>query len=490
MDATVAELEVALSTAISSAIAARADEPLQFVATALQGGVPPAASATGSPLTSEEYITVHGKVIEKACSELVSQALQLQVDQPLQYVARGLLEPGVAEPRGEPIDGCTALAEVALAKATMEQEKVAAAAAAHLAKSDSQLAKAKQKERKVAARRQEHWHGLGGAVIESLLDHTALVDIAFLVSLARHGGVLPRRQELPPAARITSEGVWRLQCWERGFSLPVLVLSYPWNDAFHPDRLGETLRELLPVFEAMLDEARRWHPLGTVGVMVDYSSLPQEPRTEAEQQQFERGLGEMHRWYVHPATHVLVVATPLPTGASYGNTRPYLARGWCYLEMRMAALVKRRNLLWDLRNLAEAVDEGGGSEYRTLKEGMNAGRLPPMSPDRVAAEMRRSVADGTLAFSHAADEAVVLGMYRRGFEEAFRAADKADGEIYYNKLEWGDAEAELLAEAFEYMQAHDCIPAAKMLLGQNDFSEQGKDKLHAAMLRAGMAPAF
>ena len=198
----------------------------------------------------------------------------------------------------------------------------------------------------------------------------------------------------------------------------------------------------------------------------------------------------MHRWYVHPATHVLVVATPLPTGAPYGNTRPYLSRGWCYLEMRMSALVKRRNLLWDMRNFAEAVAEGGDSEYKTLKEGMNAGRLPPMSPDRVASEMRKSVASGTLSFSHAADEDVVLDMYRRGFEEAFRAADRPDGEIYYNKLEWGDAEAELLAEAIEYMRAHGCVPAARLLMGQNDISEVGKERLHAVMLAAGMEPAF
>ncbi len=134
--------------------------------------------------------------------------------------------------------------------------------------------------------------------------------------------------------------------------------------------------------------------------------------------------------------------------------------------------------------------EAGDCEYKTLKEGMNAGRLPPMSPERVAAEMGASIADGSLSFSHAADEGFVVGMYRRGLEEAFRAADQPDGEIYYNKLGWQDAEAELLAEAIEYMHAHGCVPAARMLMGQNYISDAGKERLHAVMLRAGMEPAF
>ena len=56
---------------------------------------------------------------------------------------------------------------------------------------------------------------------------------------------MPRWQELPQEAVIGPHNAWRLRCWGRQFSLPVLVLSYPWLDAVHPDREGEQLRRAL-----------------------------------------------------------------------------------------------------------------------------------------------------------------------------------------------------------------------------------------------------
>ena len=47
-------------------------------------------------------------------------------------------------------------------------------------------------------------------------------------------------------------------------SLGVLVLSYPWLDWFHPDRLGAQLRRLLPFLKAMLAEAKCDSPHCTV----------------------------------------------------------------------------------------------------------------------------------------------------------------------------------------------------------------------------------
>ena len=40
------------------------------------------------------------------------------------------------------------------------------------------------------------------------------------------------------------------------------------------------------------------------------------------------------------------------------------------------------------------------------------------------------------------------------------------------------------------MHADGCVPAARMLMGQNYISDAGKERLHAVMLRAGMEPAF
>ena len=424
----------------------------------------------------------------------------------------------------------TSFGEVAFSMATAEQQAVAdAAAAAPVVE--------KELQEKPGCITRDTWEETGGATLEPLLEHTALIDIRFLIGLARRGGVLPREQEVPACARITRDTLWRLHIWRELSSLPVLVLSYPWNDPFHPDQRGELLRTLMPIFEALLKQAQaplgaaiddRWMEHATVGVMIDYASLPQHPRSEAEQTRFSLGLQTMHSWYVHPFTHVLLVATPPPTGVNYSNTRPYLGRGWCYFEMRMAALVKKHHLLWDFRNfhgqtgvlpplyigllcaasytytvdclhygwtrasfhsctrptmafhVTPAADEYDDQNDQGLRAVMTAGRAAPLSPKQAEEEMLERVAlpefesDGTtrvhhsLKFSYDADTEVVAGLYRRGFTEAFKSYlvhAPRDTLISYDQLGWGDKEANELAEAMSYMAAHDCRPPKGGALG-------------------------
>ena len=90
---------------------------------------------------------------------------------------------------------------------------------------------------------------------------------------------------------------------------------------------------------------------------------------------------------------------------------------------------------------------------------------------------------GELNFSYGADADVVVGMYRRGFEEAYRSyleLAKDAQNISYPNLGWGDAEAETLVTSLEYMVKHDCCPAVPINLMKNEFSDASK----AAMLAA------
>ena len=128
-------------------------------------------------------------------------------------------------------------------------------------------------------------------MLEPLLEHTDLVDVNYLIALGEAGGVIPRWQDLPDCARINTANVWRLRCWDRNFALSVLVLSYPWLDRDPPDRLGETLRRILPILRALREKARQYGTHGTVGVLWDYMSLPQRPyRSEEEGERFKKGL--------------------------------------------------------------------------------------------------------------------------------------------------------------------------------------------------------
>ena len=202
----------------------------------------------------------------------------------------------------------TAEAELAeLRRLTPEQEAAAAKAAQRIGEVAAAAEAAPEEERAaVTFCGKEVWAMYGGGTIEPLLEHTPLIDLEYLVALAEGGGVMPcGRQNVPPAAFITTQNLWRLKLWgkkKNKVSLGVLVFSYAWLDWFHPDRMGAQLRMLLPFLEAMLAEAKRDSPYCTVGVMVDFVCLPQVPReTEADQLAFTRSLNNMFEWYYHPS---------------------------------------------------------------------------------------------------------------------------------------------------------------------------------------------
>ena len=71
----------------------------------------------------------------------------------------------------------------------------------------------------------------------------------------------------------------------------MLVLSYPWADYFHPDRAGELLRTLLPIFKICYAKAVSHHEMCTVGVMIDYMCLPQVPRSADHEDHRVEGTG-------------------------------------------------------------------------------------------------------------------------------------------------------------------------------------------------------
>ena len=109
------------------------------------------------------------------------------------------------------------------------------------------------------------WATYGGGAIKSLLDHTPLIDLDYLVALTEGGGVMPcGRQNVPPPRATSGASSCGARLKTKAL-LGVFVLSYPWLDWLHPDRLGAQLRRLLPFLKAMLAEAKRDSPHCTVG---------------------------------------------------------------------------------------------------------------------------------------------------------------------------------------------------------------------------------
>ena len=329
----------------------------------------------------------------------------------------------------------------------------------------------------------DEWTRSGGGAIAQLMEKTPLIDLAWVIDLIELGGTVPRCQDVPNAAVLTASTVWRLAIAAETCQLPVLVLSYPWLDFWHPDRLGAQLRGLLQLFKAYLNYLRRNHgPHCTVGLMMDFLCLPQKPfTTDAERARFGESLHSINEWYFHPSTCVLVVSTPPPAGAKYTNTRLHEARGWCYFEKCAAMAVKHNDCLWDVAGLAARTN--GEDDFVPMMLAMMAKREPPLSPDTMAEDLRSAVASGTRAFTANADVALVIEQYARGFVKAFISNVKGQcpglGTLFYWiwNLNWGDEQGRTMLEAMKYVVQHGEFPDGYLVIdcmGGNNFSEEMK----------------
>ena len=78
----------------------------------------------------------------------------------------------------------------------------------------------------------------------------ALLDAQYLIELAKAGGRLCRRQQLPKRAFIALP---RLKEVSPGYALPVVCISYLLLTATHPDPKGDHLRLIAELLEIRLD---------------------------------------------------------------------------------------------------------------------------------------------------------------------------------------------------------------------------------------------
>ena len=385
-----------------------------------------------------------------------------------------------------------------LRRLTPEQEAAAAKAAQRIKKVAAAAEAAPEEERAAATYfDDEAWADCGGGAIEPLLEHTPLIDLEYLVALAEGGGVMPcGRQNVPPAAFITQRNLWRVKLWgkrKNKASLGVLVLSYPWLDWFHPDRLGAQLRRLLPFLKAMLAEAKRDSPHCTVGVMIDFLCLPQKPfATEEDGARFGVSLKAINGWYFHPCTYTLLVTNPPPEGADYSNTRLHRDRGWCFFEQAASMVVKVGWCLLDFGAYEGATEFGDAyAEPGTCLGQMKAGRKPPIAPDAFGERMRARVASGELTFTANADMGFVIGQYEAGFVAAInRVAAEPDQyarSLFFTNLGWGDAEAAELRLALQYAAAKCAFPegAVKVDVYGNPISVEALARLPPCLRKGG-----
>eukprot|EP00415_Alexandrium_ostenfeldii_P000578 UN0578 len=149
--------------------------------------------------------------------------------------------------------------------------------------------------------------------------HVRLLRVGYLRRLARSGGVLQRRQELPESAFAGESALGSLG------SQNLFAISYCWLAKDHPDPEGFRVRDLVRRFDRL-----RVHDDALV--FMDWASLHQKPRTEFEQGSFRAALGMLV--YVFSTQRVQVLASNnLPEDSLRSK---YFESGWCLFEITMA----------------------------------------------------------------------------------------------------------------------------------------------------------
>ena len=157
----------------------------------------------------------------------------------------------------------------------------------------------------------------------------------------------------------------------------------------------------------------------TIGVLIDYASLPQPTRTHAELTRFKLGLRALTTWFAHPYVPTLPSNSP-PKGGDYQNTRSVSERGWLEFERRLTYLAKSRPCLWDLAGLKlQALEEQTDArrKFDLMRSMMMTHTSPPLAPSSFTLMMQKKIKDGRLSFSNKGDLKVVLDMYHAACQD-------------------------------------------------------------------------
>lgn len=197
---------------------------------------------------------------------------------------------------------------------------------------------------------------------------------------------------------------------------------------------------------AAFDSANLNERSADFGVLWDFGSLFQKPRTDAQTSLFKKGLGSLPMWYGHAET-TMWMQPDLPDGfgermLELGLAQTYEDSGWCYVESSVSAGVKHsdRRLNLGLRTETALRTAYGGQGWNPefcLDHVCTARRPPPMLPEAVVEELT----SGRKKFTSNADVEVVAGLYRSYFEGITSTVTR----LTFEGLQWGDTEAEQLA---------------------------------------------
>ena len=276
-------------------------------------------------------------------------------------------------------------------------------------------------------------------LFDSLYDGSVvLLRGSWLVEQCRSGGVLPRRQELPPDATWNPEELWcAYQSWSSGPPPKIMVVSHRWMSLEHPDPDGGQLQTLATALAHSHEAEGRGRD---TAVFYDWCSLCQQPYGFEEYDLYERATTHLDLWFMHERTHVLLLSYTPP------HVMDYLQRGWPCLEVALTRLrppasaravfelgLDGRADAWSTTSSLGKVELTGDDEDWWERPTIPGVPLPP------------TVFSEELQQKHfalgATDRIRAFRIYERAFYMAFAQAQVLD----YRGLGWGSAHAGHLA---------------------------------------------
>jgi len=270
----------------------------------------------------------------------------------------------------------------------------------------------------------------------------------------------------------------------------VLALSYRWLTPEHPDPEGIQLEKVRHFLKSMVEAVFRSRGEESarakldIGILWDYMSLPQHPRSESEKDVFSRGLKAINRVYGSKERTLTLQCIGDPDGS-----HPYHKSGWCRFEEAVSGIGKQGSLLLAVEDRpkdeetqpthacrfiihpglavleAHGLDDIAtrlGSEYSRLSPQQDwkelcskasSARLPPVHPE----DMARLLRSDEVTFTNKSDVEMVIEKYRDFFRKmadrvtrlAFdhRVLPGSEKTQCYGKITWSPEQFRLLGRA-------------------------------------------
>ena len=296
---------------------------------------------------------------------------------------------------------------------------------------------------------------------------TIILKGTWISRLGKQGGILPRRQDLPDDAKWGAEELCASLnqgqlIHEWAGRVPLVALSYCWENSEHPDPRGEQMARVAKVIDVCTqglgrDKAVSAHVCDEIGMFWDYASLYQgEDRSQEEIDSFKRGLLNVNLWYGHQLTTVWML-TRVPDGV-----KPYTERGWPCFERRLSEQITPFHFALDL---GRCPDDYQGP-YWDLKNICNSAREPPVPPLEFDQDLKQKT------FTNGSDAGFVMNLYKKSFEEVMSSATR----LVYEYLLWGPEQYMALAKVLPA-----CFSLKTLVLNCNSPGNLGAEVIAAVL---------